>query len=89
MPFFVNKYEFIEYHRNQINNIVGSSLTAQDMEGLATLGLKNPSDDDLSPYSIFRSSRDVDMHRTVVRLQKLAVAAKHGGARSTRTEVLR
>ena len=52
----------IETHRKQINTIVGSSLTSEDLEGLTALGLKNPSEDKLSPYSILRTSRNVDMN---------------------------
>ena len=42
-----------------------------------------------SPYSILRNSQEIDVTNTINQMQDMAIAAKHGGQRTTRTELLR
>ena len=57
------KLDRLGNHHNKIDNIVGNSLTAEDMKSLTALGFKDKSIqlDKISPYSILRSSRNDHM----------------------------
>jgi hypothetical protein len=62
-----NRLDRLGNHLNKIDNIVGNSLTAEDMKSLTALGFKDKSIqlDKISPYSILRSSRNDHMQQTV------------------------
>jgi len=42
-----------------------------------------------SPYSILRKSDEIEVQETMEKMHERALAANHGGARTTRTELLR
>lgn len=65
-----------------------AKISGGDMTGVNT-SIQSFAPEYVSPYSILRSSRQIDVTQSIETMKDLALRQSTGGARSTRSEILR